>query len=258
MRCTKAIRGWLMATTAAVVVALPLPSPAQTNNVDPDAIALLRRATDYFAGMHQFSLVADTTIEIVNDSGQKLQLDHLVSIDLQRPNRLRVERVGDLVNQTFYYDGKSLAVNLPEERYYASTPVPATLDAMLDFVRNQLDLIAPGSDLLYTDSYQRLAAGLTAGYIIGKSEAGGVQCDHLAFRNNQVDWQIWIQEGDQPVPRKLVVTSKRFAQAPEFAFTISRWNPAPSFSNATFQFVPPEGSRKIEFRPATLSGKAQQ
>lgn len=258
MISTTAIRGWLLATLAAAAGIWPLASLAQTNKVDPDAIALLHRATDYLAGMQRFSLVADTTIELVNDNGQKLQLSHRVSIDVQRPDKLRVERIGDLVNQTFYYDGKSLTVNLPEENYYATAAVPATIDAMLDFARDNLDVIAPGSDLIYKDAYERLAAGLTSGFIVGKSEVGGVQCDHLAFRNAQVDWQIWIQEGDQPVPRKMVVNSKRLAQSPEFAMTLSSWNPAPELGNATFEFVPAATSNKIEFRPAVHSGDAKK
>ena len=258
MRSTTAFRGWLLTALATVAAALPLASLAQTPTTNPDALALLRRATDYLAGTKQFSLVADTTIEFVDDTGQKLQLAHRVSIDVQRPDKMRIARVGDLVDQTFYYNGKSLAVDLPEDNYHATAAVPATIDAMLDFARDMLDVIAPGSDLIYEDAYARLTTGLTSAFIVGKSEVGGVQCDHVAFRNNVVDWQIWIQEGDTPIPRKMVVNSKRLAQSPEFAITLSSWNPAPRLSMATFEFVPSAASKKIEFRPPAHSGDAKQ
>ena len=92
-------------------------------------------------------------------------------ITVKRPNKLRAERVGELISQTFYYDGKALSVNLPEQKYYATTTAPPTLDAMLDFARDELGVIAPGSDLIYANAFARLSDKLTSAFIYG--EAGG-------------------------------------------------------------------------------------
>src|SRR5262245_62378661 len=113
MRRTTAFLGWLLIALAVVAALWPITSPAQPSDVDPDAIALLRRSTDYLAGLKQFRVETDTTIETVLNDGQKLQFGHRVSVTIQRPDKMRTERVGDLINQVFYYDGRSLSVNLP-------------------------------------------------------------------------------------------------------------------------------------------------
>ncbi len=211
----------------------------------------MKRTTDYLSSLKQFRVDSNTSIEAVILTGQKLQFDHHVVITVMRPNKLRAERAGELISQTFLYDGKSLSVNLPEQKYYATTAAPPTLDAMLDFARDELGVIAPASDLIYADAFARLSDKLTSAFIYGEAMVGGVRCQHLAFRNPEVDWQIWIQEGDEPWPIKMVVTSKRMAQSPQFTVVLTKWDAAPEVTDATFNFVPPTGSHKIDFIPTT-------
>ena len=92
-----------------------------------------------------------------------------------------------------------------------------------------------------------MTQGLTSAFVVGKSVVGGVRCDHIAFRNAEVDWQIWIQEGAKPLPRKFIVTSKRVSESPQFVVVLSKWDAAPKITDATFRFVPPKGSRQIDF-----------
>jgi hypothetical protein len=120
---------------------------------------------------------------------------------------------------------------------------------MLDEARDKLAVIAPGADLVYSNAYERLTEGLTSAYIVGKAVVGGAPCDHVAFRNAEVDWQIWIQEGDKPLPRKFIVTSKRMPESPQFVSVLSDWQTPAEVADATFSFVPPQGSRRIEFLP---------
>ena len=42
---------------------------------------------------------------------------------------------------------------------------------------------------------------------VGPSVVGGVTCEQYAFRQADIDWQIWIQLGDYPLPRRLVATT---------------------------------------------------
>jgi hypothetical protein len=255
MNNTRPFFGWVLPILLLLAAASPIASRAQSSDVDPDAIALLRRTTDYLTSLKQFRMEMDTTIEAVLSTGQKLQFGHRVAATVQRPNKLRAERVGELISQVFYYDGKSLSVNLPDERYYATVPAPPTIEAMLDFARDKLNVIAPGADLVYKNAFERLTEGLTSAFVVGKAVVGGVRCDHIAFRNPEVDWQIWIQEGDKPLPRKFVVTSKRMPESPQFVVVMSKWDAAPKVTDASFRFVPPKGSRQIEFLPAAAAKK---
>jgi hypothetical protein len=246
---TKPLSSWLWPALAALAVAWPVSGHAQASDIDPDALSLLRKSTDYLAATKQFSVVAATTIEAVFANGQKLQFDQRVAVTVQRPNKMRAERVGELVAETFYYDGKTLSLNLPQQKYYATAAVPPTLDGMLDVARDKLNVVAPGADLVYANAYERLTEGLTSAFIVGEAVVEGATCDHVAFRNAEVDWQIWIQQGDKPLPRKFVVTSKRMPGSPQFASVMSNWQTAPKFTDATFSFVPPQGAQKIDFLP---------
>ena len=255
MGSRRVLLGWLLPALLAVDAASPLPSIAQSPAVEPEAVQVLRRATDYLAGLKQFRAETDMVIEFVLPDGQKLQYGHRVSVAVQRPNKLRAERVGDIVNQAFYYDGTSLSIDLPKEKYYATVVAPPTLEEMLDFAREKLDVIAPASDLIYKNASERLTDGLTSAFVVGPSSVAGVACDQLAFRNAEVDWQIWIEQGKKPLVRKFVVTSKKMPQSPEFMVVISKWDTAPKLAAATFNFVPPKSSVKIDFLPAAAAGK---
>ena len=249
---------WLLPVFAAAAATLPIASVAQLSEVDPDAIYLLRRSTEYLSSLKQFRVEADTTIEAVLPAGQKLQFGHRVAVTVQRPDKLRVDRVGELISQVFYYDGKSLSVNLPDDKYYATVPAPPTIEPMLDFARDRLDVIAPGADFVYKNAFERLTAGLTSAVIVGTGVIGGVRCTHIAFRNPEVDWQIWIQEGDKPLPRKFIVTSKRMPESPQFVVVMSKWDAAPKLTDAMFRFAPPKDSRQIEFLPTATAVAAKK
>jgi len=255
MRTARTILGLLLPVLVSIATALPTPGIAQTNDVDPEALRLLSRATDYLKGLKQFRVETETTIEAVLSTGQKLQFGHHVSLAVKRPNKLRAERVGELISQTFYYDGTTLSVNLPDMKYYATAQAPPTIEQMLGFARDKLDVIAPASDLVQANAFELLTEGLTSAFVVGKAVVRGARCDHVAFRNAEVDWQIWIQEGDKPLPRKFVVTSKRMPQSPEFAVVLAKWESSPELIDAMFRFVPPKGSKRIDFVPAPGAAK---
>lgn len=238
------------------VVAGPAAAAGQATGVEPEAERLLRAATSFLAGQQQFSVDTDSTIEIVLESGQKLQFDHSATLTVQRPNRLRAERRGDLVDQTFYFDGKALTLYNPDAGYYATVPVPGTIEQALDFARDSLDLIAPAGDLVDRNAYSILMDGVTTGFVVGKSVVNGVRCNHLAFRADHVDWQIWVADSDQPLPCKFVITTTDVAAAPQFAVEMRRWNLAPQLGNQTFEFVPPADAVKIDFMTLGKSGAA--
>ncbi len=232
------------AATAAIValgmVAAAAYGPAaraQSGGVDPAAAKL------------RFTVDTRSTIELVLTTGQKLQFGNTVSMAAERPNKLWAKRYGDLVDQVFYYDGKTLTLHNPGEKVYARVDAPDTIEAMLDFARTTLDIVAPAGDFVYRDAYEILMDGVTGGFVVGKGIVEGVRCDHLAFRAAHVDWQIWIQEGKQPLPRKIVITTRDVVNAPQFDVTMTKWNLAPKFDASLFSFKPPAGSRAVGFLP---------
>jgi hypothetical protein len=241
----------VVALALLVLTGLPEIGHAQPTGVEPQAEKLLRRMSDYLAGRQQFSLKAESTLEAVLTSGQKLQYDSPATLMVSRPNKLRAHRKGDLANQEFFYDGKTLTLYNPRENLYATTAAPATLDETLDFAREKLDILAPAAELLYKNAAEKMLKEASAGFVVGQSIVAGVKCSHLAFRGAEVDWQIWIEDGDKPLPRKFMITTKQVSGAPQFTVLIRSWDVATKLSNQEFTFTPPKGAKKIEFLKLT-------
>ncbi len=242
---------FLSALGACVVLATALPGAvsAQPAGVDPRADAVLRSMTAYVSGLQKFGVTTENTLEVVTTEGQKIQFTAPASMTVARPNKLVAERRGDIVDQMMFYDGKSLTLYNPSTRHYATVPAPATLDAMLDLAYEQLDLIAPGADLIDTRAYEQLMQDVQSGLYLGTAVVAGQRCHHLAYRAIEVDWQLWVREGEQPAPCRYVITSKSLAGAPQFAVQILKWDTSPDVSAARFHFVAPEGAQAIEFLP---------
>jgi hypothetical protein len=234
------------------IVALAMVSvagQAQSVGIAPEAKQILKASTDFMASQQRFTADTRNTLEIVLQSGQKIEFNSTGHQFVQRPNKLRSERSGDLVEQVFVYDGKSLTLHQPQDKVYAQVAAPGTLEEMLDFAREKHDVVAPFGDLIFKNAYDILMDGVTEGLVVGKAVIEGVVCDHLAFRAPDVDWQIWIQEGTQPLPRRIVITTLDLPNAPQFSVTVTRWNLEPAFDAQTFTFTPQAGMKQIEFLP---------
>ena len=245
----------VVALAMVVTAGWPEPGHAQPAGIDPQAEKLLRRMSDYVASRQQFTLKAESTLEVVLTSGQKLQYDSPATLMVSRPNKLHAHRKGDLANQEFFYDGKTLTLYNPRENLYATTAAPPTLDETLDFAREKLDIIAPAAELLYKNAAEKMLKESSSGFVVGSSVVGGVKCTHLAFRGSEVDWQIWIEDGDKPLPRKFILTSKKVAGEPQFTVLIRSWDVAPKLTSSEFSFTPPKGAKKIEFLQLTAEAK---
>ena len=245
----------LMPVFLALPLAVSLPAVADGAGVDPDAGRLLKRMTDFVGSEETFSLETVNTVEVVLENGQKVQFTGGASTTVQRPDRLYSERTSDIMRQVLYYDGESVTLVNPGDGVYATVPAPATLDGMLDFAREVLDIVAPAGDLITRDAYERLMSDTRSGFVVGKSYIAGVRCDHLAFRGYDVDWQVWIEDGDRPVPRKFVITTLDVEQAPQAEVLVTRWTSSPSIKKAQFEFTPPAGMLRVEFVPPDSQGE---
>jgi len=222
---------------------------AEAPAVDPAATKILKRMTDYLGSLKQFSVHTQNTLEDVLDSGHRIDLDVSASVTLSRPNKLRSERKGDLVDQVFYYDGKTLTLYNPSSNVYATETAPDTFEEMFKYLYESLGFGTPISDLVYPDAYLLLMQDVTFATVIGKSNINGVKCDHLLFSRPGVDFQVWVSEGKKPLPLKYVVTDTAIAGLMSVVTIMSDWNVEPAVKDAQFTFVPPKGVQKINFMP---------
>jgi len=227
---------------------------AQQEDIDPGAVQLLRAATTYLAGQQKLSVKASSSIEVVLFNGQRIEFNQAAVMHLQRPNRMKSVRDGDLIEQEFYYDGKTLTLFNPAEKYFATVAVPGTIDAMFDYARDSLDIVAPAGDLIYSNAFDILMTDVTSAFIVGSSVIDGVPCTHLAFRAPGIDWQLWIQDGETPLPRKFVLTSTDVPGSPEFSVRMTSWDTNPNFAPGFFDFKRPADAMPITFQSPNPSG----
>ena len=220
---------------------------AEAAGIEPEAARLLKRMTDYLGGLQQFSVDAENWLEDVTFSGEKIQYGFSSSIVVQCPNKLRAERTFYRSNQYFIYDGDTLTVFNPQEKVYASAPAPSTIDDLLHYARDTLDIVPPVGDMVFTNAYELLTAGVSSGRVVAQVLVGGVECHHLAFTGPLVDWQVWIADGDEPLPYRYVLTTKDDPAFPQYEVSMSNWNTAPDVGPDRFDFTPPQDAIEIEF-----------
>ena len=247
------------AVIALVVLTLSVSVPMQVNAqaaVDPAAKQTLKRMTDYLDSLKQFSVHTQTTLEDLLDSGQRIDSDVSASVTISRPNKLRAKRQGELLDQVFFYDGKTLTLHNRSDRVYGTEPAPATIEEMLRYANDSLGLIIPAADLVYHNAFPMLMQGVTSAMVVGKTVINGVTCDHLAFSRPDVDFQVWVADGTQPLPCKYVVTDKSTPALISISTVMSDWNVAPAVADDSFTFVPPEGATAITFLPLDVSSGA--
>ena len=236
---------WCVPVVLALSVAFSTVGWAQAPSVDPAATQILQRMTDYLGDLQKFSVHTQNTLEDELDSGQRIDLDVSADVVISRPNKLRAERKGDLIDQSFFYNGKSLTLYNPSDKVYATEPAPGTIEEVLDFARESLGLIVPVADLVYRNAYTLLMQDVTFAMIVGKAVIGGVKCDHLLFSRPGVDFQVWVADSGQPLPYKYVVTDTGVTARLSVTTVMSDWNVAPTVADAQFTFVPPKGANLI-------------
>jgi hypothetical protein len=222
-------------------------APASAQPIDAEADKILHSMADYVAGLKAFTVNYDAENEVVDTDGQKLQYSASGSVAIERPGKLKVSRKGAFVDAELTFDGKTISIYGKNANAYGQFESSGpTIDDAVGEVRAATGFDASGADLFAGDSYAVLTEDVTKGVYVGTGLVDGVECDHLAFRNPRVDWQIWVQKGAQPLPLKYVITTKWVTAAPQYSVRLSDWNVAPQTDAAEFAFAVPEGARKLE------------
>ncbi len=220
--------------------------------IDPDADAVLKAMSSYLGRMKAFSADADIGLEVVARNGQKLQLSSSAALVVRRPARFHIERNGMIAEAAFIFDGRTLTLHGKKSNVYAQINVTGTIDDAIRAYELETGIPAPGADLLFADPYAILSSGVTSSTYIGTAYVGGVECHHLAFREDEVDWQLWVQTGDRPLPMKYVITTKWHAGAPQYELVFRDWVVNPRIDDGQFTFTAPEGATRLETIPSDV------
>jgi hypothetical protein len=237
---------WLTAAAGNAFAQQPAPTPqaAPATDIDIKAIDALKAMGAYLRTRKAFGLRSETTTDEVLDNGQKVQFGGTVDYLVRKPNGMRAEVVSDRKRRQYFYDGKTVTVYGPTNRYYASAAAPPTITELLQFLDQKYDVDLPLADLFLWGTDKDGLDDIKSAINIGPSRIGGIECDHYVFRQADVDWQIWIERGKTPLPRKLVITTTSEPTQPQYVAML-KWDLNPKLNDKTFTFVPPKGAQRI-------------
>ena len=225
--------------------AAPTSDVAVKPAIDPRASELLKRMGDYLGQAQSFSVNAEVWQDVALSSGQRVQAGRTIVLQVRRPDRFHAEVRSTRGNHGLFYDGKSITLLNRVENFYGSIPAPGSLDEALDMACDRFGITMPLEDLIVSDPYRNVMQKAVSGYDVGPVTVLGVPCEHLAFSLGAVDWQIWIEDGAKPVPRKIVFTYKDEDGSPEFTAILSNWDFETKLPDFLFTFEPPAGASKI-------------
>ncbi len=220
--------------------------------IDPKAESIMRKAGKRIQELKHVTFEVVDTIDVVRETGQKVQYSHRRKATVSRPDKLVIESTGDVMNMKLYKDGNTITLLDKDHNVYAQMQDPGTIDQMIDTMQERFGVITPLADLLSGDPAKVLLAGVESGLYLGVHHVDEHACHHIACRGETLDWQVWIDAGETPLLRKLVITYKQQAGAPQYTLKLVSSTPLDSVPATAFQFKPPAGYEKIEFLPLSV------
>jgi hypothetical protein len=236
------VAGWLLAIPLALPATLSVIPAARAQ----DAGKILKSMSDYLAAQKTLSAKFDSSIEVITPDLQKIQFASSGQLLLSRPDKLRATRTGGYADIELVFDGKTATVLGKNINAFAQVDAPGSVDQLIDRLRDELSIELPGADLLNSNAYEVLTPDVIDAKHIGQGVIDGVECEHLAFRNSDTDWQVWVEVGPRPIPRKYVITSKAVAGGPQYTVFIKDWKTDAQLGAESFVFKPPAEAKKLD------------
>jgi len=231
------------------------PASGGSAAIDPKAVEVMQKMGSYMANLQKYKVHADRIVEVILPNDQRLHSDRAVDLFVQKPDRLRANVTSAKRELEFFFDGKTFTLYTPRTKYYGSVAAKPTIAEMIEYVGSEHDIDFPLVDVLYHSDV--LLKEVVSGKHIGMSLIRGVKCHHLAFRQKDIDWQVWIEEGDKPLMRRMIINDKTQKGEPLSVTNLSDWDVTPTFEANLFTFTPPQDVQKIKFVAAGEAGKIQ-
>jgi len=240
----KDARAWMVLLALTMTAGVVRTSPMRTDDVN--ARNSVKSMSDYMAAQGTYSFDYDTYLEVVTKQNQKLGLASSGSITVNRPDKIHATRTGGFADVEYTFDGKMLTMFGKNLNAYAQTPAAGTLDQLVDALRDKYRRPVPGADLLMSSIYDQLMPQVTDAKDLGSGVIGGVECDHLAFRTNEVDWEVWIAQGSRRYPCRYVVTSTHVTGAPQYTIDLRNWKTGSEVASDRFAVDIPADAKMLQ------------
>lgn len=223
-------------------------SPSGARADATQAKELFKKMSDYLGSQEKFAIDFDTNLQIVTKDNQKLSLASSATLNMQRPDKLRVTRRGGFADVELVYDGKTVTFFDKEHGKYVQAEAPDTVDKLIETIRDKYKRPVPAADLLSANVYDQIMPLVTDVKDLGSGVIRGEECDHIAFRTKEVDLELWITQGDQPRPMRYVITSSKMKGSPEYTIDVNKFMTGADVPAVEFSFTPPEGAKQVQFK----------
>jgi hypothetical protein len=226
----------------------PAPAAAPVTETQAQASAILTRMADFLAGTQRFSVSLNAGYDAVQKSGQKIEFGDTRKVTVSRPDRLRMEgERSDGAKTLTVFTGKEIVLIDETSNVYATAPQPGGLDDTIVHFVKDLGMKLPLAVLLVSQLPAELKARVRSVDYVERTNINGSPSHHLAARTDMVDFQVWVADGDKPLPRRVVISYKQAKGEPQFWAQFSDWNLAPALDDSTFLAKPPDGAQKVAF-----------
>jgi hypothetical protein len=224
------------------------PAAAAVTETEAQASAILMRMADFLGGQQSFSVSVRSGYDAVQKSGQKIEFGDMRKVTLSRPDRLRMEgERSDGVKTLTVFNGKEIVLIDETTNVYATAPQPGGLDDTIVYFVKDLGMQLPLAVLLVSQLPAEVKARVRSVDYVERTNIHGSPSHHLAARTDMVDFQMWVADGDRPLPLRVVITYKQAKGEPQFWAQFSDWNLAPALDDSTFLAKPPDGAQKVAF-----------
>ena len=232
-----------------LIISLAASPSLGEENMNSTAESILQSMSSFMSTSKALRVNADVDFEIINPKGQKLQLSSFVTALVERPANLHLTRKGMASDYEIIFDGKIFTVYSRTLNAYSQIEGTGTIDEAFLAHEYATGLPVSGGDFFFSDPFSRLISGVESSDYIGIAYVYGVRCHHLAFRNVETDWQLWVKVGDQPLPMKYVITTKWVTGAPQYEIRLRDWDTNPEIEAGEFLFSAPEDAKKLNVIP---------
>jgi hypothetical protein len=230
------------------ILAAPLYAQTTAPVMEPAAAAALDKMGAFLRGLNSFEVKADVTTEDVLEGGQKLQFGNQVTYTVNRPNKLAADIRSAMVHRRYNYDGTTFTVENARDGYYAQVPLSGSIGNLLSAADEMFGISFPLQDLFRWGDVSSNAATPREGFLVGVETIGGFETNHYAYRQDGVDFQLWLDNSSTPIPRKMVITQVSDSAQPQYVANFT-WNLAARLASDSFAFVPSPNAQKIKFQP---------
>jgi hypothetical protein len=234
-----------------LLAASSAPAQADSASQSPDALRVLKSMSDFIDSQDAFRISGQSS------SDAWLQTDLLVSntaeiqLAYREPGSMQFSRLSDSATDVLNIDQGQLLYFASATGYYATAQAPNGIGQALEFAFEELGIDLPLMDLVRTNAFDRMVdEGDSVLHVTDRARVDGVKCDQVVIRTPELDIQLWVQQGEQPLPRRVVLTDRWLQGSPRFVANME-WDLSPEFDRHTFLYAPPDGAEKIEFLRAT-------